>query len=476
MSQQTLPPLCVDLDGTLIRTNSIIDAGVMAIKRNPLRIFPLFVAATKGRAHVKEKIGIYTTHEQLHFVYNTPLIAWLKEQKSRGRKLILATASDTHIATFVANHLALFEEIIASTAKRPIEAATKHIALKKHFSSQSFSYAGNSRDDISIWNIAASAVIVDAPESVQAQVVKNSTVEKIFKSPQKPVTETILQEIRIHQWLKNLLLFIPAIMAHRIDEPPVFVATLIGFLSFSFLASAMYVFNDILDLQSDRAHATKHTRPIAAGLITIPQGIGILLLLGVASMTLAYQFLPYHFFAILALYIGMNFAYSWIIKRIPYIDILFLASLYVLRIFAGGMATNIATSKWLFLFAACIFICLASLKRVAELVQLPKNKNTPNGRGYTKKDTSFVTSLGIASGVLSCIVLGFYITSSSVLYLYNTPTLLWITVPVLGIWIARIWRIALLKKLPDDPVLFASRDPISYAIIAIMAASMILAK
>ncbi len=470
MPQQPLPPLCVDLDGTLIKTNSLFEALLIALKKNPLRVFPLVGACFQSKAHVKHLLGEYIKDEPHSWLYNEELIAFLRDEHSKERTLILATASDHAIATSIAQELGIFDEVIASTVFAPVNASTKYKVLQQRFGKTSFSYAGNSHADLSVWNIAASAVLVHTPKRIASLVQKSCRVEAEFPLPETRTLKNIIREIRIHQWLKNLLLFIPPIMAHQIHHPYIFLQTTAGFFSFSFLASSMYIMNDLLDMHADRTHETKRMRPIALGTISAQDAIKIALLLVSASIALALFILPPAFLFVLLAYIVINALYSLRLKKVPYIDITVLASLYVLRIIAGGAATNIPTSVWLFFFAGCFFFYLASLKRVIELLHLKQPQDIAPGRGYRKQDTAFLIRLGVAFSILSLVILGMYVGSTNVTHLYARPYLLLALLPLLALWMIRMWHLALAKKLPDDPVLFTSKDAISYGIgVAIIA-------
>jgi len=464
MQQQFLTTLCVDLDGTLVKTNTLFEAFLIAIKKNPFRIGSLLLASFQGKAHVKHLIGAYTSNEQFQWLYNNEFLAFLRAEHSKGRKLVLATASDFAIAQKVALELSLFEEVIASTIATPVTASKKYILLENRFGKQGFSYAGNSRSDIEIWNRSASAIFVHTPKNIASLVTQNIPVEAEFPVAKHLTMRDIVQEIRIHQWLKNLLLFIPPIMAHQIGDSRVLIHALVGFFSFSALASCMYVMNDLLDIPSDRAHKTKRLRPIALGTISALQAVLLAIFLITISFLLALTILPFSFFQMLVLYIFMNAIYSLRAKKVPYLDISILAGLYVLRIVAGSAATNVPTSSWLFFFAGCFFFYLASMKRVIELLQLQKAQDTAPGRGYSKLDTKALITLGITFSILSCIILGLYITSNTVTLLYTQPHILWLLLPLLIIWIVRMWYLTLTNKLPDDPVLFTSKDAVSYGI------------
>jgi 4-hydroxybenzoate polyprenyltransferase len=464
MSQQFDTPLCVDLDGTLVETNTLFEALILAIKKNPLRLFVLVAALTQGKAAVKQKIGHYAAEEQFAWLYNSKFLAWLQIEHARGRKLILATASDMHLATSIAAELNIFDEIIASTPQSPVSAVKKYLVLKKRFGNEAFAYAGNSHDDLAVWNIASSAILVHTSEKVARIIKNNSVVEVEFPRETKVTLKDIMQEMRVHQWLKNLLLFVPIVMAHQTNNATLMLQACIGFFSFSTLASSMYVINDLLDIPSDRLHPTKKMRPIARGSIPVRPALLLIAILVLVSFSLSHAFLPPAFFTILASYIVINAIYSIRAKKIPYVDITILAGLYVLRIIAGSAATGITTSAWLFFFAGFLFFCLACMKRVVELLQLQNRTDFAPGRGYQKRDTRMLVALGMTSSLLACIVMGLYIQSESVTVLYARPALLWTLIPLIGVWIVRIWYMTLTKQMNDDPVLFTSKDIVSYVI------------
>ena len=251
--------------------------------------------------------------------------------------------------------------------------------------------------------------------------------------------------------------------------------TMVGFISFSCIASSIYIFNDLFDLSSDRAHATKRFRPIAAGKISLFHATLLGIGMALAGIIIAFLFLPNAFLGILLLYIVITSTYSLRLKKIPYVDIAVLAGLYILRIVAGSAATGIPTSKWLFLFAACLFISLGIAKRVTELARLKESHDSAIGRGYTKRDKELLVALGLTSALFACIVLGFYAVSPVVSNLYSHPnSLIWMA-PVFGLWIIRMWKHAIAGSLPEDPVLFAIKDYGSYIAIAALAGILFLA-
>ncbi len=468
-------PLCVDLDGTLVRTNTLFEGVLSAIKKKPWVITNMLAASFKGRAAVKHVIGIHADINPSTLPYNKEFLAWLIRQHENKRPLILATASEKTIANAVARNLGIFTEVIANTLASPVSAHGKDVVLCKRFGTKGFSYAGNSMADLAVWRCAASAVIVDATSEVLHKARKIVPIEAEFSSRTKITPRIILKTIRSHQWVKNLLLFTAPIAAHQISSPAIFTQTSIGFISFSCIASSIYIFNDLFDLPSDRAHTTKRFRPIAAGKISLLHALLLGISMTLIGIIIAYFFLPTAFLGMLALYIIITSAYSLRLKKIPYVDIAILAGLYILRIVAGSAATAIPTSKWLFLFAACLFISLGIAKRVTELARLKEHQDSAIGRGYAKRDKELLVALGLTSALFACIVLGFYAVSPVVSNLYSHPNnLIWMA-PVFGMWIIRMWKHAISGSLPEDPVLFAIKDYGSYVAIAALAGILVLA-
>jgi 4-hydroxybenzoate polyprenyltransferase/phosphoserine phosphatase len=464
-------PLCVDLDGTLVRTNTLLETALGALKKNPLFIFKIVQALSKGKAYAKHVIGKeFSTNPSL-LPYNKEFLEWLTKEKATGRVLILATASDELIAKKVAQHLEIFSDIIASTPKASVTAGGKALVLCKMFGTNGFSYAGNSQSDLAVWNCSHHAILVDAPKNIKQQINKNIIIEKEFITEKKSNFFVIAKTMRVHQWVKNALLFVPALAAHVLSLPNIATHAILGFISFSLLASAVYIFNDLTDISSDRAHQTKKYRPIASGVISLKYAIIISIVSALISTLIAVTTLPLSFTWLLALYVVINICYSLFAKKIAYIDILILASLYVLRVFAGSFATGVTTSKWLFVWTLCFFLSLAIMKRVIELLDHTKEEKI-DGRGYHKRDRVTLEIAGMTSATLSVVILALYIKSSSIFTLYASPSLLWGIVGIVAIWLGRIWVLALQKRLPSDPVLFAAKDPVSYgavcAIIAIM--------
>lgn len=457
------PPLCVDLDGTLVFTDTLLEAFIKLVKKNPANFLRSIGWLVRGRAYFKQRISNKVTIDPALLPYNNQLITWLKQEKSTGRTLCLATGSDKKIAQAVADHLELFDLVLGSDGVSNLAGSGKTKALLEKFGPRGFDYAGNAKADLPVWKEARAAIVVNASPALTARAGRGVKVIKEFpRQRDKSKLRIFLREIRIHQWVKNLLLFVPLFTSHKVTDSFLLTENLVAFLAFSLTASAVYVFNDLLDLESDRAHPSKKSRPLARGAFSIDSAAitFVLLLLGGLALSVL---LPLKFLYLILLYLLVNFAYSFWLKKIIWIDVFILAGFYVLRLLAGSAATEIIVSRWLFVFAALIFLSLALAKRASELVGLKiSNKQKAAGRAYTHQNTSSVTWLGMASGYASIAVLGLYVLSTATLPLYSKPQILWLLLPLFFTWISRVWYLTLKGRLHEDPIVFAARDTWSY--------------
>lgn len=467
-------PLCIDLDGTLTPTDTLIESTLKLVKQQPLAIGKLPFWLFKGRAYLKQQVVRHAQIDVTLLPYNQELIEYIKSQRATGTPIVLVTASDQHLADVVASHLGIFDQVLGSDGTHNFSAGKKADLLSRTFGHKQFIYAGNSPADLPVWKQSAAAIVVNAPRWLATKARQVAPIEKIFP-PASHSLKRYLKAIRIHQWLKNLLLFVPLIAGHQITNGFAITATFVAFISFSFMASAIYLMNDLLDLEADRKHTTKKHRPFAAGTIHPLIGMAASTLLATASVSLG-LFVPNPFMTVLIWYVIINLAYSGFLKQVALVDVIILASLYALRIFAGSAATGIITSSWLFVFAMFMFLSLALVKRFTEVDNLQKNnQHKAAGRGYTSADRIPLAMLGISSGYLSLLVLALYITSGTVATLYTKPYLLWLLIPLLMLWISRVWLLAYRGQVHEDPILFATKDMTSYAVAAGMVFTLIIA-
>lgn len=467
-------PLAVDLDGTLILTDTLHESALRALRSHPLQALQIPLWLVRGKAHLKEQLARLTDFDAASLPYNQPLIDWLRLQRLQGRHLILCTASDRSMADAVAAHLGLFDEVMASDGKHNLSARNKAAALQARFGTQGFDYAGNAQDDVHVWQAARHAIVVNASHSVEQQARQCCQIEQVFTPPTSAVAQ-LPRTLRLHQWMKNLLLLIAPLAAHQIPTVESSTSMLLAFLSFSLCASAVYVANDLFDLDSDRHHPRKRMRPFASGSVPVIKGVFLMPLLLVNAFFFALPVGPV-FVGWLLFYFMLTCAYSWGIKRLILVDCLVLAMLYTVRIIAGAGAAEIPLSFWLLAFSVFLFLSLAFVKRYAELaVQADAGREKAHGRGYLTSDAPLVQSLGITSGYASVVVLALYLNSDAVVKLYASPVILWCVVPVMLFWVSWIWMKAHRGQMHDDPLLFALRDPVSLVSGLVLALVLVLA-
>ena len=465
-------PLVVDLDGTLIHTDMLHESALRVLRDNPFDLLLIPYWLSQGKAVLKRNLSNLSCFDPSSLPYNHAFLNWLKQQQTQGRMLILCTASDHAIALSIAEHLGIFDQVIASDGTTNLSGKHKAEALEQRFGHAGFDYAGNSLADLPVWQCARQAIVVNACAGLAEKAATHCLVERVFPSPALSFTE-VSRVLRVHQWMKNLLLFVPLLAAHKITDTDAWLALMIAFFSFSLCASSVYIVNDLLDLESDRQHPRKCTRPFASGQVPVWMGVILAPLLLLVSLELAQQtgglFLPWLLF-----YFLLTCAYSWGLKRLMLLDCLTLAMLYTLRIVAGAAAMSISLSFWLLAFSVFLFLSLAFVKRYAELeVQLLQGKQKAHGRGYYTSDASLLQTMGITSGYAAVLVLAFYLNSDAVIQLYQTPEWIWGTVPIMLFWISWMWMKAHRGEMHDDPLIFAVQDKTSLlaglAFVAVLA-------
>jgi 4-hydroxybenzoate polyprenyltransferase len=470
-------PLFVDLDETMVRIDTLWEAFLSILRTRPILLLYMPFWLLKGKAYLKQMIATYAYWRPDNMAYNEDVLYFLRSEYAKGREIVLATASDYRVAESVAKHLGIFSGILASDGTVNLSGKRKLAAIKNLVGPRAFEYLGNSTADLHIWKEATKAHLVQPNRCLLRRVRKVATVGRVFVSTEKKWT-SLLRSLRPHHWFKNILLFVPLVTSHKINDPELLFRAFIAFVSFSLCASCSYIINDLLDLPADLQHPRKKFRPFASGSLSIKIGVLASLLLFVAGFTLSISILHVPFTLVLALYIILAIIYSLLLKEIPVLDVLVLAGLYALRILAGGVAVDIYITTWLVGFAIFIFLSLAFVKRYTELLLMQsEDRNALEGRGYIVRDIEIIQVVGPVSGYLSVLVLALYINSKEVLVLYKHPWVLWFLGPCFLYWITRIWLIAHRGQMHDDPLIFTIKDKASYVlgilVIAILMAATI---
>jgi 4-hydroxybenzoate polyprenyltransferase/phosphoserine phosphatase len=466
--------IAVDLDGTLVLTDTLHESVLAFLKEKFFLILLLPIWLLRGKAAFKSKLVDCVSLNAALLPYNRALIDWLIGQRASGKKIVLTTAADQRIANAVSQHIGLFDEALGSDGKTNNASENKSKLLDERFGPNNWDYVGNSKADLAVWKSANQAIVVNASQSVVKQAKQNGNVS--FVIPATPVAFIDwLKVIRVHQWLKNLLLFIPLLAAHQIDNLEALWVLAVAFVASSFCASAVYIANDLLDLDSDRQHPRKRLRPFASG--TVPIYIGSFLAPMLALLSLAMAWWVSHAFTLwLVGYFVATCAYTLWLKKLVLVDCLTLAGLYTLRIIAGAAAVYIALSFWLLAFSVFIFLSLAFVKRFAELqAQADAGSTKAHGRGYMVSDQSLIQTLGVTAGYAAVLVLALYLHSDSVLTLYAQPELIWLAVPLMLFWVSWIWLNAHRGQMHDDPIVFAIKDKASLSVAGLVLMSFVIA-
>jgi 4-hydroxybenzoate polyprenyltransferase/phosphoserine phosphatase len=468
------PPLCVDLDGTLIRSDLLLESLLALIRRNPLNLFRALFWLCLGRAVLKSRIAARVTLNVALLPYDKRLLAWLKTECNTGREVWLCTATNQALAAAVAEHLGIFAGVIASDEQTNLAGRRKAERLVERFGEGSFDYCGNEWRDLQIWEHARGAVVVNGGASLERKVKTQSAQVQTF-SVQGSRLAVILRALRPHQWAKNVLIFVPLLAAHLASNVWGLLSGLLAFVAFSLCASSVYVLNDMLDLEADRAHPRKSRRPFASGDLSLATGFALFPVL-LAAGALVAAFLPPKFQLALATYYAVTASYSFFLKRFLLLDAVALAGLYTLRIIGGAAAASVPLSFWLLLFSVFLFLSLAFVKRYAELDGLRRQQRLQAiGRGYRVEDLSVLQSFGTGAGYLSVLVLALYINSPEIQALYHRPKIIWMLCVLMLYWISRVWMTAHRGGMHDDPVVYALRDRVSLGIGVLAAITVALA-
>jgi 4-hydroxybenzoate polyprenyltransferase len=468
----TLPVLCVDLDGTLVKSDTLHDSALAVARHHPAALLNLPGWLLQGKAALKRHLAATVQLDVAHLPYNRQLLQYLEQQRATGRPIYLATAADADTARRVADHLGLFTGVLASDGQLNLAGKNKLAAFRSQFG-DNFSYIGNATPDLTLLQNCKEPMVANPTPGLRTALRKAGvTPVHTFNESVSPI-KAWFKAIRIHQWAKNVLIFLPLILAH-VWAPGLLAGAALAFFSFCFCASATYIVNDLLDLEADRQHPRKRRRPFASGDLSALSGVAVVVLFLAISLVLAelvphviaalspeflYLIKPHYFLLWLGVYLVTTLAYSLRVKRSVLLDVIVLSGLYTIRIIAGSAASGIALSTWLGGFSIFFFLSLALVKRFAELESLRKRGGvSAGGRGYHITDIEQLRSFGSASGFASVVVLTLYISNLDAAQLYQHTRRLWLLVPVLILWIMRLWLQASRGELNEDPVVYAITD------------------
>ncbi len=461
-------PLAVDLDGTLIRTDLVVESFFVLIRRNPLYAVAALFWLLRGRAYLKGQISRRVTLDAAGLPYHEELLDFLKSQRMQGRRLILASGCDDLLARQVADYLRIFDGVLATGGAGNLTGREKRDRLVAKFGERMFDYAGDNWRDLPVWSSARRAVVVHAAGSLSRRVARVCEVERVLEGKVERI-RAYGRALRVHQWLKNLLVFVPLVVTHPSLDPHLLVSSCLAFVAFGLVASSAYLINDLIDLPADRHHPHKRERPFATGalsplwgLVSSPVLCGLGLLTGLL--------LPLPFVGILAVYCAANLVYSLWLKQVPVLDTIILAGFYIARIVGGSAAIAVRPSPWLLAFSTFLFVSLALVKRYGELVTLAivDGKGTRT-RGYLDTDKELLASMGAASGYVAVLVLAIFISTGAAEIHYTRHQLVWLLCPTLLFWISYVWLTAHRGQMGDDPLVFTLRDRVSRAAIIVAA-------
>jgi len=468
-----LRPLCVDLDGTLVKSDTLVDSLLVLARTHPASLFALPLRLLHGKAAFKEFVTSHVSLDVAHLPYNRTLLQFLHEERARGHAVYLVTGADVRLAERVAAHLGIFTGVLASDGKVNLTGNRKLDRVRSQFGGE-YGYIGNDTPDLPVLAHAAEIMVANPSLRLRLRMrLRGIRPARTFDEGTGSLW-TALRAMRVHQWAKNLLIFLPLLLAH-VDVAKRLPSALLAFFCFGLTASSAYIVNDLLDIESDRRHPQKFQRPFAAGDLPAIAGVSMAAVFLLLAF-LGARLLPPAFSGWLLLYLATTLAYSWFLKRIALVDVLVLSGLYTLRLFAGSAATGTHISHWLAGFSVFLFFSLAIVKRFAELQNLRSSGLPPrNGRGYVVADTDQLRSFGTASAFAAVLVFSLYISSSDIVVLYHHAQLLWLIMPLMILWLCRVWLLASRGELDEDPLVFALTDPMSLAIGIAIAAIALLA-
>lgn len=466
-------PLVVDLDGTLIRSDLLVESFFAYLGADPFRILSLAAALRNGKAPLKAEIARRVAIDPANLPYDERVLSLIRDARDNGGRVFLASASNERYVRDVAEHLGLFDGWFASTDAENLSSSAKARRLVQAFGEKGFDYIGNDRADVPVWSSANRSLAVGPSASVRTWL-KAADANAVVLDTETGGLRAWMKLLRVHQWVKNALVFVAAFTAHRFDLVSIAQAT-VAAIAFSLAASSIYILNDLVDLDADRRHRSKRLRPLAAGTVSVRQAMIVAPALLVAAVAIG-SLASIQFVAVLLIYLAATTAYTFYLKRKMMVDIVTLASLYTLRVIGGAVAIGAIPSEWILAFSMFIFTSMALIKRYVELAaRVDAGLPNPTNRDYRKSDLNVLGALAAASGLNAVTVFALYISSDTVHHLYRHPHALWLICPVLLYWIGRALIMAERRYMDDDPIVFALKDRVSLLSFALIGVIMIAA-
>lgn len=464
-------PLCVELQGALLLHSLQHERRLAAVKQFPLKLVSRTRETTTTRAadrsaELPASLDVAAAGSAV--IAGAPvhrdLFTWLQQQRQAGRRLIAIDDAACSAAPLAAGEL--FDDVLRLPPASRGQANPARRLLVEQFGERGFDYVGGQHTSDAVWKASRRAIVV-GNTALQGRVRRSAEVEHVFARA-RPQLKTWLRALRIHQWVKNALIFAPAALAHVIFRPGIGGTCLLAFIAFSACASSVYVTNDLFDLDADRGHPHKYRRPFASGALSVRLGLAMALALALVAATIALCVNRWFALVLLGYYVT-TWAYSIKFKRAMLFDVMLLAGLYTSRIIAGAVAASVPLSFWLLAFSVFLFLSLGFVKRYAELESMPRAKGAvAAGRGYTAADLPLVLNLGTASGYCAVVVMALYLNSPDAEVLYHHHKSLWLICPLMLYWVSRMWLLASRGQMHDDPVVFALRDRRSLAILGVL--------
>jgi 4-hydroxybenzoate polyprenyltransferase/phosphoserine phosphatase len=460
-------PLIVDMDGALLRTDVLFEAFAAGLARRPVATLMALRHLLGGRARFKRAMTEIAEIDVEALPLREDFVEHLAAEKATGRPLHLVTAADQEVAQRVAERVGLFDSVEGSTDGRNLKGSKKLAAIQARFP-EGFAYAGDSNADLKVWAEADSIVLAGAPAPVAARAGRLAKPIEARFEPARANLRTWMKALRVHQWSKNALVFVAIVLGHLYREPEAWIASFMALTAMCLTASGTYLFNDLSDLAADRRHRTKRNRPLADGRISVQTGLILAPLLILAGLAVGFAG-SLALGALVTLYLAMTLSYSMALKRVPMLDVTILGGLYTVRVIIGAVAIGAVLSPWLLTFSFFFFFAMSLAKRHVELVRLAEEApRKVDGRGYSATDAPLTLAFGVSATTASILIIMLYMVEEAFPSgAYSAPDFLWAAPVLVAIWTMRIWLLAQRGELHDDPVAFAVRDRVSWALGAV---------